>query len=87
MHPCQYSSGGGSVRQFGLKGSICIIPNGVDLPQPCPSISLNHASWNRWKARGGKVLLYPGRFTQKRAWKGSSKAGVPRIWQKRGIGA
>ena len=62
-----------SVRQFGLKGSICIIPNGVDLPQPCPSISLNHASWNLWKARGGKVLLYLGRIHPKKGLEGLVK--------------
>ena len=55
-----------SVRNFGLKGSICIIPNGVDLPRPFPYIAPNHASWDRWKAHGGKVLLYLGRIHPKK---------------------
>ena len=55
-----------SVRNFGLKGNICIIPNGVDLPRPFRYIAPNHASWHRWKAQGGKVLLYLGRIHPKK---------------------
>ncbi len=55
-----------SVRHFGLKGSICIIPNGIDLPRPFPNIALNHASWDRWRTQGGKVLLYLGRIHPKK---------------------
>ena len=62
-----------SVRHFGLKGSICIIPNGVDLSQPFPYIAPNHASWDHWKAQGGKVLLYLGRIHPKKGLEGLVK--------------
>ena len=55
-----------SVRNFGLRGNICIIPNGVDLPRPFPYTAPNHASWSLWKAHGGNVLLYLGRIHPKK---------------------
>ena len=55
-----------SARNFGLTGSICIIPNAVDLARSLAYTPPNHASWSRWKAHGGKVLLYLGRIHPKK---------------------
>jgi glycosyltransferase involved in cell wall biosynthesis len=61
----------GAIRDFGLRNPICVIPNGVDLPE----LSTNHAApWNADESR--KVLLYLGRLHPKKnlpalleAWK------------------
>jgi glycosyltransferase involved in cell wall biosynthesis len=61
-----------SARAFGLTNPICVIPNGVDLPQP----SAAGAPWNIEFRRGRRVLLYLGRLHPKKglavllqAWK------------------
>jgi poly(glycerol-phosphate) alpha-glucosyltransferase len=61
-----------AIRDFGLRNYICVIPNGVDLPD----LSIRHA--RPWSAEVGarKVLLYLGRLHPKKnlpalldAWK------------------
>jgi len=59
-----------AIRSYGLKNPICIIPNGIDLPQE----NGGHASDERsqpsvianLKAGRGKVLLYLGRIHPKK---------------------
>lgn len=61
-----------SIRIYGLRNPICVIPNGVDLPD----LSETPASQSHGFAEGRKVLLYLGRLHPKknlanliRAWK------------------
>ncbi len=49
-----------SIRAYGLKNPICLIPNGVDLPQP---VTTHPPLWN---ANGRKSLLYLGRIHPKK---------------------
>jgi poly(glycerol-phosphate) alpha-glucosyltransferase len=51
-----------SAREFGLKNPVCIIPNGVDLPEP----TVGPAPWNGAVAAGKKSLLYLGRLHPKK---------------------
>lgn len=48
-----------AARSFGLKNPICVIPNGIDIPQPC-------AEPAPWEANGKKTLLYLGRLHPKK---------------------
>jgi poly(glycerol-phosphate) alpha-glucosyltransferase len=66
-----------SIRVYGMRNPICIIPNGVDLPDLLESSALE-AETLRFQelAQGRKILLYLGRFHPKknvanlvRAWK------------------
>lgn len=54
-----------SVRRYGLRNPVCIIPNGVDLPDTslhsCPI-----APWAEKTDPGAKVLLYLGRLHRKK---------------------
>jgi poly(glycerol-phosphate) alpha-glucosyltransferase len=59
-------------RDFGLKNPVCVIPNGVDLPQRQGYA----APWAEQPASGKKILLYLGRLHPKKglvnllhAWK------------------
>ncbi len=52
-----------SIRQYGLKNPICIIPNGIDLPD-VPV--LDPAPWHDTIEPGKKVLLYLGRIHEKK---------------------
>jgi glycosyltransferase involved in cell wall biosynthesis len=61
-----------SIRSFGLKTPVCVIPNGIDLPQRQGYI----APWAEQVPAGKKVLLYLGRLHPKkglvnllRAWR------------------
>ena len=66
-----------SIRSYGLRNPICVIPNGVDLPEPVDSSILETQKPVFQKfAQGRKVLLYLGRLHPKknvanlvRAWK------------------
>ena len=61
-----------SIRAYGMRNPICIIPNGVDLPDSSETPTLQAQAF----AEGRKVLLYLGRLHPKknvanliRAWK------------------
>jgi len=66
-----------SIRVYGMRNPVCIIPNGVDLPELVESSALEVESLPFQKfAQGRKVLLYLGRLHPKknvanlvRAWK------------------
>jgi glycosyltransferase involved in cell wall biosynthesis len=65
-----------TLRRYGLRNPICIIPNGVDLPANQSSEITGPVSGLASVARGRKVLLYLGRLHPKknllnliRAWK------------------
>jgi glycosyltransferase involved in cell wall biosynthesis len=68
-----------SVRAYGMRNPICVIPNGVDLPQLTESSVAEPRSLAfRTFAQGRKILLYLGRLHPKknvtnliRAWKQS----------------
>ncbi len=76
-----------SVRHFGLKGSICIIPNGVDLLGRFPTLHQTTFRGAVGKLTAVKCFCILDGSTQRRVWKRSLKAGVSQIWQKPGIGA
>jgi len=52
-----------AIRTLGLRNPICVVPNGVDLPEP-----RQHADriWTDSLTAGAKVLLYLGRFHTKK---------------------
>ena len=66
-----------SIRSYGLRNPICVIPNGVDLPEPVDSSILEtQKPVFRIFAEHRKILLYLGRLHPKknvanliRAWK------------------
>jgi glycosyltransferase involved in cell wall biosynthesis len=66
-----------SMREYGLRNPICVIPNGIDLPRAVESLELRVGrSPFEPVAQGRKVLLYLGRIHSKkglanliRAWK------------------
>lgn len=58
-----------SVRSYGLKNPVCVIPNGIDLPQAQASLQ---APWDAQPAR--KTLLYLGRLHPKKNLPGLLKA-------------
>jgi glycosyltransferase involved in cell wall biosynthesis len=54
-------------RKFGLRNPICLIPNGVRIPDLKEAIPLDKQSLvQRLKSRGHKVLLYLGRLHPKK---------------------
>jgi len=59
-----------SIRKFGLKNPVCVIPNGVDIPEDNPQSGLPRFARNdtirnpKWDGR--KVLLYLGRIHPKK---------------------
>ncbi|HMP76775.1 MAG TPA: glycosyltransferase [Kiritimatiellia bacterium] len=70
-----------SIRAFGLKRPICVLPNGVDLPGPPPAASVA-APWNERIAAGTPVMLFLGRLHPKKglvplleAWRETRGAG------------
>lgn len=74
-----------ALRTYGLRNPICVIPNGVDLPQEPP----NHpAPWEAMIPAGAPVLLYLGRLHPKkglpqllRAWhKMTRTRGPAALW-------
>jgi len=66
-----------SIRAYGMRNPVCIIPNGVDLPELVESSALEVENLPFQKfAQGRKVLLYLGRLHPKKnvanlvqAWK------------------
>ncbi len=74
-----------SIRAYGMRNPICIIPNGVDLPELVESSALEVESPPFQKfAQGRKVLLYLGRLHPKknvanlvRAWKQTLDSDAP----------
>jgi glycosyltransferase involved in cell wall biosynthesis len=74
-----------SIRAYGMCNPICIIPNGVDLPELVESSALEAESLTFQKfAQGRKVLLYLGRLHPKknvanlvRAWKQTLESDCP----------
>ena len=79
-----------SIRAYGMRNPICIIPNGVDLPELVESSALEADTLRFQKfAQGRKILLYLGRLHRKknvanlvRAWKQTlnSHALTPDNW-------
>jgi len=56
-----------SIRAYGMRNPVCIIPNGVDLPELFESSALEVESLPFQKfAQGRKVLLYLGRLHPKK---------------------
>lgn len=75
-----------SIRAYGVRNPICVIPNGIDLPR---SNSRNSPSWKGKAFEDKNVLLYLGRIHPKkgllnlvRAWSVLKKDGSPsaRTW-------
>src|SRR5438876_8066987 len=66
-----------SIRSYGMRNPICVIPNGIDLPELVESSTLETESpVFRTFAQGRKIFLYLGRLHPKknvanliRAWK------------------
>jgi poly(glycerol-phosphate) alpha-glucosyltransferase len=60
-----------AIRSYGLRNPICVIPNGVDMPD------LNVSSIARRQSEGRKTLLYLGRLHPKK-----NVANLIRAWNK-----
>ena len=58
-----------SIRVYGLRNPICVIPNGVDLPDPNESLT------PKSRSDGRKILLYLGRLHPKK-----NVANLIRAW-------
>ncbi len=54
-----------SVRAFGLRNPVCIIPNGIDLPESSERTQAP-PPWAQQVPTGNKVLLYLGRLHPKK---------------------
>ena len=72
-----------TVRSYGLKNPICIIPNGIDVNE---NRGHREAPWKGRIEEGRKVLLYLGRIHPKKglrnllyAWALLKKGGAPQI--------
>lgn len=68
-----------AIRAYGLRGPVCVIPNGVDLPAPAGA---GEPAWPGAVPAGAKVLLYLGRLHPKknveallRAWGQAGRGG------------
>jgi glycosyltransferase involved in cell wall biosynthesis len=56
-----------SIRAYGLENPVCIIPNGVDLPEPQNGRPVSaQPPFANFKKEGKKVLLYLGRLHPKK---------------------
>lgn len=55
-----------SVRHFGLKNPIAVIPNGIDLPEDGDSIMEIDPPWKSWVQPDQKVLLFLSRVHPKK---------------------
>lgn len=53
-----------AARNFGLRNPLAVLPNGVDLPDPC--IHLTVPTWRAVLPEGARVLLYFGRLHRKK---------------------
>jgi glycosyltransferase involved in cell wall biosynthesis len=60
-----------SIRAYGIRNPICVIPNGVDLPNP----SQNSTPKTQTFAQGRRILLYLGRLHPKK-----NVANLIRAW-------
>jgi glycosyltransferase involved in cell wall biosynthesis len=67
-----------SVRAYGCQNPVCILPNGVDLPDR--KLARAASLWKEHEAAGRKILLYLGRLHPKkgltnliRAWSSAQK--------------
>jgi poly(glycerol-phosphate) alpha-glucosyltransferase len=77
-----------SIRAFGLRNPICVIPNGVDLPELSDdSTNARTATGLRTFSQGRKILLYLGRLHPKknvanliRAWNDTFRASRNDGW-------
>jgi glycosyltransferase involved in cell wall biosynthesis len=65
-----------SIRAYGIRNPICVIPNGIDLPEPVDISTLNKDPVSQAFSQDRKILLYLGRLHPKknvanliRAWK------------------
>jgi len=66
-----------SIRAYGLRNAICVIPNGVDFPGPLENSALEAESLPFRKfAEGRKILLYLGRLHPKK-----NVASLIRAWR------
>jgi glycosyltransferase involved in cell wall biosynthesis len=54
------------IRKFGLKNPVCIIPNGVDLPEDIAHLKLKEPAWQKLINEDKKILLYLGRIHPKK---------------------
>jgi poly(glycerol-phosphate) alpha-glucosyltransferase len=70
------------IREYGLRNPVCIIPNGVDVPDHLEELRMNVAPWGGKIEPGKKVLLYLGRIHPKKglvnlikAWKDVTSQG------------
>ncbi len=70
-----------SVRQFGLSNPICIVPNGIDVPQQREEMP---APWNGRISPDQKVLLFLGRLHPKKGLLNLLKAWGERASHKNG---
>lgn len=68
-----------AIRAYGLRGPVCVIPNGVDLPAPAGAAD---PPWAGAVPAGAKVAFYLGRLHPKknleallRAWAQAARAG------------
>jgi poly(glycerol-phosphate) alpha-glucosyltransferase len=52
-----------AIRSYGLRNPVCVIPNGIDLPESTPS---SPPPWAGMIEPGRKVLLYLGRLHPKK---------------------
>jgi glycosyltransferase involved in cell wall biosynthesis len=73
-----------TLRRYGMRNPVCVIPNGIDLPERIQSLGFGAQDSELMSiARGRKVLLYLGRLHPKknlvpllRAWAAAEKSGV-----------
>src|SRR5207247_56844 len=66
-----------SIRSYGMRNPICVIPNGIDLPELVESSTLETESpVFRTFAQGRKILLYLGRLHPKK-----NVANLIRVWK------
>jgi glycosyltransferase involved in cell wall biosynthesis len=54
------------IRNFGLKNPICVIPNGVDVPENVAELKQMDPVWKGQIEKGKKILLYLGRIHPKK---------------------
>ena len=57
-----------AIRAYGLRGRVCLVPNGIDLPAERPA---GPAPWRAVVEEGKKVLLFLGRI--------HAKKGIPNL--------
>ena len=75
------------IREYGLKNPVCVIPNGVDIPEDIDDLKKQDAPWKNIIAPEQNVLLYLGRIHPKKgltnlitAWKQAMVEGLNKNW-------